>query len=237
MLAAVPGCVRSLRYELDESTGVPFRQIGSFADRVRPAMLVIGERADGSRYGGNAIAIAPNLILTAEHVGDDTITHVAGMPTRGELVADGDYPEAYYDDWALLRIEPPVPEEWVVPLGPEPDVGDAVSIRGVVTSTSGRGESLFAPFEAFGRVADAGWLRVDDPRTLVIDQPAWHSLSGSPVLDLQGRLVGVVMKAQIVNRHDGTIARRLPREEIGRALEEFRMGELVVPESRIVPVP
>ena len=27
-------------------------------------MLVIGERADGSRYGGNAIAIAPNPSVT-----------------------------------------------------------------------------------------------------------------------------------------------------------------------------
>ncbi|GJM18574.1 MAG: hypothetical protein DHS20C14_07870 [Phycisphaeraceae bacterium] len=224
LLAAVAtsplvSCGGSVDYPAQGFDGVAYADFADLAEGARPALLLIGQRADGSMFGGNGVALAPDLILTAEHVGDDEIIRVGHIPVRAEMIAHGGFPEVRGDDWALLRIEPPVPESWVVGLGPEPKIGDALFVRGVLGARPRRGGTLFAPFEGEARAVAPGEVGiVDDPGVLVLDLRVWRSLSGAPVLDLSGRVVGVLAKAHHKNGRDAAVARRLPRDAIARAI-------------------
>lgn len=140
------------------------------------------------------IKVAGELAGTAFAVGDGTtlltVAHVAELGSLGPLTAvtaDGQEFEvvvewiAVHDDVAQLRIVgttlPPLQLRCDLPA-----VGEDVHIIGHPGG--------IAWAHTFGRIS--AQQKSEDEPVLVIDATAWQGNSGSPILDAQGRVVGIV---------------------------------------------
>lgn len=184
------------------------------------AVTVVIEREDGRKRGSGAIVSARGDVLTAVHVVDEDVKYRVVLPTgavvpftvtardtKRDIAAGriaGSFPR-----W-LERGPAPIPGEWVICAGFPSRPADSIATRstGVVASTSvefeplrdaGRASSERAHFEGMTR-ADCGTS---------------PGMSGGPVLDLRGRLIGVVTGA------GGTLS---PLDDRSEALRAVAMG-------------
>ena len=157
------------------------REIGGIADKIGPSVVGIGNRW----RGGSGVVIGENRILTNAHNlhGDDvTVTFADGRSTNATVAgvdADGDVAvlEAPTEGATALELGTDAPGVGapVVALGNPNGHGPRVTIGFV----SGVGRSFRGPRGR--RVADA----------IEHTAPLMPGSSGGPVVDLEGRLLGI----------------------------------------------
>jgi len=165
-------------------------------DQVTPAVVRITSRGRGSATASGVVIDPSGLVLTAGHVVTSRRSrYVVEWPT-GEIhsaellgsVFEGDL------DLALFRVTPAegvdsMPGPWpAVPLAPEGSLerGDWVLAVGHAAAISPT--AVGEPASRLGRV-----LAVDRA-SLAIDSPIDAGDSGGPILDLQGRVVGIASR-------------------------------------------
>lgn len=144
----------------------------------------------GQQRSAAGVAVAPEVVATVAHAVDDTravtLTDGSGQVRRARLVArDRDR------DVALFRLDRPV----VAPTLGDAAAGDVVSI---VTAV-GPGQVT----RSVATVDDVVTATVDGaaPRLVLrLSEPVPAGASGSPVLDAEGRVVGLAFAAD----RDGT---------------------------------
>ncbi len=157
------------------------REIGEIAERVGPSVVGIGNRW----RGGSGVVIGENRILTNAHNlhGDEvTITFADGRNADAKVVgidADGD----------LAVLEAPTEDAAGLELGTDaPGIGGAVVALG---NPNGHG-----PRVTFGFVSGTG-RSFRGPRgrrvagAIEHTAPLMPGSSGGPVVDLEGRLLGI----------------------------------------------
>lgn len=202
------------------------RTFRDIARRAIPAtVLVKSTLADGSGrsgFGSGAIVSADGYVLTCSHVveiaSEIEVTLPDGRTFGGTLL--GKNPK---QDYALLKIDgrslPTIPlgdsskvalGDWVVaighPGGPYPDLRPAFSV-GRVTGLHRR-----LPVQMMDRYYD------DAIRT---DAPIFAGNSGGPLLDLEGRLIGLNGAILLVNENSYAV----PIDEIKRNFAALKNGE------------
>jgi serine protease Do len=202
------------------------------ATRAIPAtVLVRSTLKDGSGragYGSGAIISPDGYVLTCSHVidiaGEIEVTLATGEAYPARLL--GKNPK---QDYALLKIDghdlPSFPlgdsgkvalGDWVIaighPGGPYPDLKPAFSV-GRVTGLHRR-----LPVQMMDRFYD------DAIRT---DAPIFAGNSGGPLVDLDGRLVGLNGAILLINENSYAV----PIDEIRAHLDELKAGALVAGRS------
>lgn len=168
------------------------REVVDVIDRVLPATVAVRTRPAGQGFA-TGVLIDPTLVMTAGHVGlrpgeSVTITLIDGRTFKGTTlgqVNDHDVDvgliRLHTEDTTLPWLEPaPVDSlekgEWIVMLGH----------AGMM-----RNDDLDVPQPAarVGRV-----LRVSGSR-LEVDAPFDSGDSGGPIVDLEGRIIGIVSRS------------------------------------------
>lgn len=136
-------------------------------------------KADGARATCSAVIVADGYALSAAHcvTGSDVEVTLAG---RYATV----HRSSRLLDLAVVKFAPRA-SDMIVPLGKEPDRGRDVAVVGFAFGKRD-------PTATFGRVA----VPEDEEGYLVLNADAIFGMSGCPVLDRQGALVGILSAIQ-----------------------------------------
>lgn len=173
-LIAIP----SLAGATDTLSALEEEQVALF-ERIAPAVVAI-RRGDVAATG---FAVAPGFVVTTAHaVGDASAVEVSlrdGRSFRAEVL------ERSRDgfDVALLRVDGTLAA--VLELSPAPELR-----TGAVIATIGHGDGSRWSFST-GLVSNAAPAGPDGP-LLALQLPLRPGASGGPVVDLSGRVVGIV---------------------------------------------
>jgi serine protease Do len=202
------------------------RRFREVAAQATPATVLVKSTLGDGRagFGSGALISADGSILTCAHV-IDTAADVEVTLADGETFAARVLGRNPKQDYALLKIEMTgLPHfdlgdsekvklgDWVIALGhpggPYPDLKPAFSV-GRVTGLHRR-----LPVQAMDRFYD------DAIRT---DAPIFAGNSGGPLLDLDGKLIGLNGAILLVNENSYAV----PMAEIARNLDRLKQGEHV----------
>lgn len=149
--------------------------------RLKPSVVRINvATAKGGHGVGSGVAVAPNLIATSCHV----LANAQGV--NFNLMGDSYTPFAFRADWkhdvCLLRTEG-------ITLSPV-ELGDEQTLNyGQETFSIGFPGSIIRPLTTHGEVT--GLFKLDDSQVIRTSASFRTGASGSPLMDGQGRLVGI----------------------------------------------
>lgn len=178
---------------------------------VAPVSITLSDPVQ--RAQGNALAIAPDLLLSCAHVFDVPIDQptlrLAGRSHRFRVLAQGFTRDVRFvaDDWAIIEIDPPLrlapdaataPPRVALRIDPRPVPEDDFAIRGWFTIAEDLAWRCRIP-------ARAGTIARDDDGTMTfltgIDS-SFRSLSGSPIVvrgeDGERRVIGIFSSSDLV---------------------------------------
>lgn len=175
--------------------------------------------ACGLGVEGSGWAVRPNLIVTNAHVvagaEDTTVTTQSGV----ELEATAVYYEPE-DDLALLRIDSQLP---TLPITSEREVGASAAVLGYPEN----GPYTVTPArigETRETISEDSYGRGPIERTITaLGGDVRSGNSGGPLLDNQGRVVGVVFAATTGGPAGGFA---VPADEVREAIHRAAVGEV-----------
>ena len=168
----------------------------SAAANLVPVVRVTAQTCQGLE-AGSGFVLGHGIVVTAAHVVNGATTATVDIDGRGPQPASVIGVDGRGRDIALL---------YVPSLAGEPDVAidTAVTLeRGTPVSTAGHprgGIRQTLPGAVLGYV-DSGPIAADGGRVLTVSAAFEPGMSGGPVVDLQGRVVGVAIG---VERNSGT---------------------------------
>ena len=216
------------------------RAVINVIDRVLPATVVVRTRPAGQGFA-TGVLIDPTLVMTAGHVGikpgePATITLIDGRTFKGTTLGQ------VYDndvDVGLIRLD--TEDETIPWLEPapfrSPEKGEWVVMLGHAGMMRNHDLDVPQPAARVGRV-----LRVSGPR-LEVDAPFDSGDSGGPVVDLEGRIIGIVsrsgfhswqnfatnaeaihsvMTELMESQEEITVRRRRPEKRFPRSIEKSK---------------
>ena len=228
-LAAIPACRSSPSDPWTHAGpgGVQIRVpvedgFGELVDAAWPALFVVGVEAETKEtFGGNGVALSPTLMLTVGHLVRGSEGYAVNLnPTKARVVERGGDEERRDTDWAILALDPAPPGLTPPELGLGVEVGDLVMIAAfVVTDELGPdGLNMVTVVRRRARVRSV--RRTPDGGSFEVHLRGKASGSGAPVLDAEGRLVGIVSKG--LHKEGGPITdlvvTMLPRVAVERVL-------------------
>lgn len=180
------------------SRAPPNTPVVQLGDKDRPFCTAFYIGSGGVDGGGS-----PDLLVSAGHCFFETATPVTGFSAQAQgstprfdvVLVEAGSPEGGMDDFSLLRIQNAIPSGWK----PETldckyiaHVGDLLHTAGfpgaqagAETFSEGYVNGLARPF--FG--GDGGWSQPVIPVTM----PVSGGQSGSPVYELDGRVIGILV--------------------------------------------
>jgi serine protease Do len=172
--------------------------VQSLASRIRPSIVVVThEGRDGGQEGlGTGFVIDPaGLIATNLHVAGE------GRPLEVKFADGRRFPVVEVTasdrslDLAVLRIEPPATGLDPLPLGSSSDLPDGLPIVTV-------GNPLGLTFSVVHGVV-SGTREVDGREMIQLAMPIEPGNSGGPVVDPDGKVIGIVTIKSLVTRNLG----------------------------------
>lgn len=175
---------------------VPDRAAMSAAANLVPVVRITAQTCQGLE-AGSGFVLGHGIVVTAAHVVNGATTATVDLDGRRAQTASVIGVDGRGRDIALL---------YVPALAGEPDVAIASAVRlkrGTPVSTAGHprgGVRQTMPGAVLGYV-DSGPIAADGGRVLTVSAAFEPGMSGGPVVDLQGRVVGVAIG---VERNSGT---------------------------------
>jgi S1-C subfamily serine protease len=140
--------------------------------------------------------LAGGVVLTARHVLDGAATATVDVPGLAPLVAPVVAVDAGGRDAAILRLPPSVTFSAATVAGRAPAPATPVAVLGHV-----RGGTTQRRSGAVVGFVTTGPLALDGGRVMTVDVAFEPGMSGGPVVDTAGRVVGVAIG---VERNSGT---------------------------------
>ncbi len=141
----------------------------------------------GERLAGTGVLVAENTILTAAHnVGDAGLVRIA----HGTQILTGEGRGVFVDGRDLAVVELPAPLAEPVATAAFPTEGDAVTVVGF--PNGGARSSVVGPAVRVPELAARLWAGPLGG----VDAVTRSGMSGGPVLDADGALVGLLVAAQ-----------------------------------------
>jgi S1-C subfamily serine protease len=156
---------------------------------------VVADTCNG-REAGSGVVLADGIVLTARHVVRGATSVQVDAEGLGPLIAEVLGADGTGRDIAVLRVPGLAGRPGTV-------VARAEVVRGTDVAASGHprgGERRTIAGAVLGYV-DAGPLAADGRRVLTVDAAFQPGMSGGPVVDAEGRLVGIAIG---VERNTGT---------------------------------
>jgi serine protease Do len=173
----LPGAVSARAAQTRQTGALP--DFVALIERVSPSIVAVGE---AKQTIGSGFAVAPNLVVTAAHVGaalgaDIAVTSAAGRQSARLVATHKD------DDIALLEVEKPLP---ALPLAGEPSkVGEWIVVIG-----NPFGAGMVATVGIVSAAPGAITATAELSRRIQINASVNPGNSGGPVVNLAGEVVG-----------------------------------------------
>ncbi len=160
-----------------------------------PVVRVVADTCNG-REAGSGVVLADGIVLTARHVVRGATTVQVDTGDLGPVTAEVLGVDGTGRDIAVLRVP-------ALAGRPAAVVARTEVVPGTDVAASGHprgGERRTVAGAVLGYV-DAGPLAADGRRVLTVDAAFQPGMSGGPVVDAEGRLVGIAIG---VERNTGT---------------------------------
>jgi S1-C subfamily serine protease len=176
-------------------------ELAAAVERASVALVGVNGRP---RFGSTGVHWRPGLVVTADHT-VQADAEVTVTRSDGQVIAATVAGRDPTIDIAVLKVE--------AADGPVADVGDSETVRlGHIVLALGRG-----PRASWGIVSAIG-----EHRRLNLDLTLYPGFSGGPLVDVQGKVVGVTTSG--ASRH---LQLAIPASAVNRVVDEFvRRGRI-----------